>query len=255
MVDHVLTSYQSRLDAWRFEAFDGVFPRGSLGDLSPKFHPSGAAKSFYGLTVVAFIDRDSELYQKLGDFQNRIKTALKKASLESTFSFLDPISFHMTLCDIAASPTPIPIPYAERIIQTAREIFPQLGKYPDLSCKLTNMGVDISLLLLAQFETEACLKDCLTLEKRLKDGLEVDERSFLGHVSLAYFVKPLGSEIEQIKNTLRPFSREALGKFPITKISLCSFRDMNNYTPLMSIDLLDGTFNDYSRTIDFSTLQ
>ena len=254
-MDHILAHYRSRLDAWKFEAFNGEFPNENHSNLSSKFYPSGAPKPFYGLTVVAFIDRDSELYQKVCDFQNRISTALKNARLESSFSFLDPITFHMTLCDIVALPTPIPIPYAERIIQAAREIFPQLGKYPDLSCKLTNMGVDFSLLLLAQFESEVCLNDCLTLEKYIKDGLDVDERSFLGHVSLAYFVQPPGSEIEQIKNTLLPFSREALGKFPITKLSLCFFRDMNKYTPLMSIDLLDGTFNDYSRTIDFSTLQ
>jgi len=255
MIDQVLASDKSRQDVWRFEAFDGVFPSGNHSELSSKFHPSGAAKPFYGLTVVAFIDRDSELYQKLCDYQNRIKTALKIAGLDSTFSFLDPISFHMALCDIVASPLPIPIPDAEGIIQTARKIFPQLGKNPDLSCKLTNMGIDFSLMLLAQFDSAIRLNDCLTLEKCLKDGFDVDERSFLGHVSLAYFVQPPGSAIERIKNILHPFSREALGTFPITKISLCFFRDMNSYTPLMSIDLLNGTFNDYSSTIDLSTLQ
>ena len=255
MINQVLASYKGRQDAWRFEAFDGVFPSESHGDLSPKFYPSGVAKPFYGLTVVAFIDRDSELYQNLSHFQNRIRTALKIARLESNFSFLDPISFHMTMCDIVASPTPIPKPYTERIIQAAREIFPQLGKYPDLSCQLTTMGVDLSLMLLAQFETEACLKDCLTLEKRLKNGLEVDERSFLGHVSLAYFLRPPGSNLQRIKDILYLFSREALGKFPIDNISLCYFRDMNNYTTLMSYNLLDGSFNCDSSTIDIATLQ
>ena len=254
-MDHILAHYRSRLDAWKFEAFNGDFPNENHSDLNSKFYPSGTSKSFYGLTAVIFIDSESTLHQKLCNFQNRMRTALKKARLDSTFSFLDPISFHMTLCDIVASPTPIPIQYTERIIQSAREIFPQMGKYPDLSCQLTTMGVDLSLMLLAEFETEARLKDCMTLEKSLKDGLGVDERSFLGHVSLAYFLKPPGSNLQRIKDILLPFSSEALGEFSIDKISLCYFRDMNNYTTLMSYNLLDGSFNCDSSTLDLATLQ
>ncbi|MEA3287393.1 MAG: DUF1868 domain-containing protein [Candidatus Marinimicrobia bacterium] len=254
-MDRVLANYQTRLNSWRLEDFKGEFPSEFLGDLNQKFYPSGVAKSFYGLTVVAFIDPESALHQRLCDFQNRHRTALELAGLDSIFSFLNPLSFHMTLCDIVAAPNPPPLQLVERVISSAREAFPQLGLYPKLSCQLTGLGADASLLMLAQFETAADLECCLDLEKCLKAGLGVDERSFLGHVSLAYFVQAPREDLKHIKRTLDPFSRESLGLFPITKIDLCYFRDMNSYIPLMSFDLRDGSFSDYSSTLEIATLQ
>ena len=249
-MDHLLTKYNARLDTWRLDLFKGEFLVEGHADLSPKFHSSGVAKPFHGLTVVTFIDPESVLHHKLCDYQIRISTVLKQAGLESIFSFLDPRSFHMTLCDIVAGPDPIPNQQIDTIIQAARKCFPDLGKIPDLFCTLTGLGVDVSLLNMARFEEPAALQACLDIEYLLKAGLGVDERSFLGHVSLAYFVQAPGSALEQIKLVLDPFKGATLGQFPITKIELCYFRDMNSYTSLMSFDLRNGDFCDHSRLFE-----
>ncbi len=240
-MESILASYMARLEAWRLDHFKAEFLVEDHPDLSQKFHPSGAAKPFHGLTVVTFIDPESMLYQALCDYQNRIRTALKQAGLEAIFSFLDPKSFHMTLCDIVAGPDPVPTQQTARILQAAGRCFPSIGKIPDLSGTLSGLGVDASLLLLVQFE-ETALKACLDIEHLLKEGLGVDERSFLGHVSLAYFVQVPGSVLQQIKCVLDPFKGESLGQFPITKIDLCYFRDMHSYQPRMTFDLRDGSF-------------
>jgi len=250
----LLANYRARLDTWRLEAFQGARLNESRGDLSPKFHPSGAIKPFYGLTVVAFIDPESLLYQRLCVFQNRIRTALESARLESIFSFLNPLSFHMTLCDIMATSAPIPVRQVESTLQAARKTFLKLEKYPDLSCHLSGIGMDQSLLVPARFKTQAALQACVDIEQSFKDGLGVNERSFLGHISLAYFVQAPGRKLQRIKQTLTPFSKESCGLFPIRSVSLCYFRDMNSYTPLLSLDLLSGNFKDNTSFIDLGTL-
>ena len=244
-MDRVLQSYKAKLDSWTLTSFKGDFSGGNNVDFSSKFYPSGEAKPFYGLTVVAFIEPESALHIRLCDFQNRIRTALKSAGIEEIFSFLDPLSFHMTLCDIVASSFPLDAQNLLEAVEVGRTHFPKLGNFSELTCQLIGMGVDRSLLQLANFETESSLNQCLQLEKQLKQCFGVDERSFLGHISLAYFVQMPVDQLGRIKETLAPFSEEALGEFAFSRVSLCHFSDMNSYIPLLSIDLLEGSIEDY----------
>ncbi|MBL7025100.1 MAG: DUF1868 domain-containing protein [Candidatus Marinimicrobia bacterium] len=239
------TLYNARLDTWSLNHFTGDH----LGDLSQKFTPDGGAKAFYGLTVVAFIESESLLHKKICDFQNKIAAALESAGVGHVFSMLEPLSFHMTICDIVAGSAPLEPAKLLDIVEAGRRLFPKLGMDSKLSCQLTGLGVDMSLVLLAEFESDASLKQCLHLEKQLKKGFQVDERSFLGHVSLAYFVQQPGTQLNRIKQVLAPFSEEALGEFNFNKISLCHFSDMNTYTPLISFDLLDRSFEHHPNNL------
>ncbi len=239
------TLYNARLDTWSLNHFTGDH----LGDLSQKFTHDGGAKAFYGLTVVAFIESESLLHKKICDFQNKIAAALESAGVGHVFSMLEPLSFHMTICDIVAGSAPLEPAKLLDIVEAGRRLFPKLGMDSKLSCQLTGLGVDMSLVLLAEFESDASLKQCLHLEKQLKKGFQVDERSFLGHVSLAYFVQQPGTQLNRIKQVLAPFSEEALGEFNFNKISLCHFSDMNTYTPLISFDLLDRSFEHHPNNL------
>lgn len=231
-----LEVYQKRLEAWKVHQFPGQ----SKGDVSLKFDIEGVAKPFYGMTIVAFIEPASVMYHNLCDYQCRIKRALVSEGLESHFSFLDPVSLHMTLCDIVAGPSPLKSELIETTVNTARSIFPQLKISRELSCQLRELGLDMSLMQLANFDSEGSLNQCLHLERALKQAFVVDQRSFLGHVSLAYFVKKAGADWERIIRALSPFSRDSLGEFTFAKISLCHFSNMNSYTPLLTVDLLTG---------------
>jgi len=244
-VDEIIQSYKSRLAGWKLQNLTGQ----TLGDLSQKFYPDGTANAIYGLTVVAFIEPESALHKKIRDFQHRIKTALESAGVGHVFSMLKPLSLHMTLCDIVAGSAPLEPAKLLDIVETGRRLFPKLGMDSKLSCQLTGLGVDMSLVLLAEFATDASLKQCLSLENQLKQGFRVDERSFLGHVSLAYFVQLPGIQLDRIKQTLAPFTEETLGDFSFNKISLCHFSDMNTYTPLISFDLLDRSFDDHLKPL------
>ena len=246
----LLQTYKHRLSDWKLQNFSGQ----SLGDLSHKFNPDGTANAIYGLTIVAFIEPESLLYRNMCELQNRIEAALDSAGVGVVFSMLDPLSFHITLCDIVASRAPLDPVELQGAVETARELFPKLGNNSKLSCQLTGLGVDMSLVMLAEFATESSLKQCLNLEKQLKQGFKVDERAFLGHVSLAYFVQSPEAQLYRINQALAPFSEETLGEFTFNKISLCHFKDMNTYTPLISFDLLDGRVDDHAINLQTFTL-
>lgn len=240
-MNYLLQNYKSRLAGWNLQNLTDQ----TLGDPSQKFNPGGAANAFYGLTVVAFIELESFLHKKICDYQNRIRAVLETAGVGQVVSMLEPLSFHMTLCDIVAGSAPLTHAHLLDKVETGRSLFPKLGIDSKLSCQLTGLGVDMSLVLLADFQTEASLEQCLKLEKQLKLGFKVDQRSFLGHVSLAYFVQLPGIQLDIIKQALAPFSEEVLGDFTFNKISLCHFSDMNTYTPLVSMDLQTGHVIDH----------
>ncbi len=249
-MDQTLSDYNRRLAAWKLQNFTAK----SLGNLGQKFNSGGFAIPFYGLTVVALIGPGSDLHQQLRDYQNRIRGALHAAGFGPLFSFLDPLSFHMTICDIMARSTPLPKSKLHDAIKMGRHCFSNISRLSELSCQLTGLGVDVSLLQLINFNDESFLNQCLNLEQQLKQAFRVDERSFLGHISLAYFVQSPGPAIARIKETLEPYSNEVLGEFTPRKVSLCHFSDMNTYTPLLSLDLMNGQVEDYSNTLNSLTL-
>lgn len=228
--------YSTRLDAWRINHFTGD----QLGDISLKFDAAGRVKPFYGLTIVAFVDPETPLHRKLCDYQQDLRSALTSAGLDAMFCFLDPLSFHMTLCDIVAAPIPIPKQDIQDISDVARACFPRLGMDVELSCELSGLGLDMSMMVLAGFKTAAALTRCLKLEKQLKVDFGVDQRAFLGHISLAYLVKQPTSLLEHMKAALAPFREKYLEAFAFHKISLCLFSDMNHYTPLVEVDIRTG---------------
>lgn len=236
-----LQVYQNRLEAWKLDQFPGQTP----GDISQKFGPDGVAKPYYGLTIVAFIEPSSVLYQNLCDYQTRIKRALTSAGLDSHFTFLEPGSFHMTLCDIVAGPLPLSAEHIDGAVNIAAKLFPELEGYGELACQYSDLGLDMSLMQLADFDSERSLLQCLHLERALKQGFGVNERSFLGHISLAYLLGYSKEALKQILKSLSPFSKEILGEFKMNKLSLCYFSDMNTYEDLVSIDLLDGYLENF----------
>ena len=67
----------------------------------------------------------------------------------------------------------------------------------------------------------------------------MDERPFTGHITLAYTAQHPGEHSATIKEILLPYDKD-LGEFTFSKFDLTYFPHMNEFTPLLTLNLDDG---------------
>ena len=207
----------------------------------PKFYPNGDAKPFYGLTCIARIEPESDLFGKLCDLQERFREEFEQARLGSLFTFLTPESFHMTVCDIDADPDPTQIQLDDRIEQV-QKAFDQIGKPEKVTSLVRGIGLKQTITALVRFDhNPEELEKVRAMELKIKKATGKNVRDFTGHVSLAYLVQHPGDDTHKIKEILFPYEKSAFGEYVFSQVELTRFKDMNTYTPLLTIDLKSGT--------------
>ena len=215
---------------------------------NPKFESNGTIKPFYGLTCIAWIDQQSELFRKLCDVQKSFQKGFEQAGLGDIFAFLEPESFHMTICDINASSDPSHIQLDTRIEQV-QEAFEQIGTPGCVISQVQGIGLKRTITALVRFTSAQELKKVLDIEQKIKGATNTDVRSFVGHISLAYFVQYPGERIRAIKDILLPYDKKRLGEFVFSQVDLTCFTNMNNFTPLLTTNLTDGTITHYDSNL------
>ena len=215
-----------------------------------KFDPDGSIKPFYGLTCIAWIDRESGLFQRLCDLQRTFLKRLEEAGLGDVFAFLEPGSFHMTICDINASSDSSRC-FDSRIIETVQGAFSRIGTPGKVTAQIRGIGLTNTITALVGFNDELELAKVLYLEREIKAPIldmdpeikrstHIHVREFAGHVSLAYCVRDPGKDAERVRGVLLPYKDQDLGEFAFSQFDLVYFTDMNTYTPMLTIDLRDG---------------
>ena len=244
----LLRGYEARLRDRDIRASSGPTP------VRDKFEPDGNTKPFYGLTCIAWVDQGSELFQKLCDLQERLRKELEEAGLGHVFAFLEPTSFHMTVCDIVASSNPIQPRYADALIRQVRAAFAQIGNPGQVNAQIRGIGLRRTITALVRFDRELELKKVLAMEHEIKQsiGQSIDAdltglaktisfRPFAGHISLAYCVRDPGAEnVGRIKEILLQYDKD-IGEFAFSQFDLTCFTHMNAYRPILTIDLENGT--------------
>lgn len=237
-----LTEYNERLDERRIATW--VPPQDVPG---PKFDSSGNAKPFYGSTCIAWIEQESELFRKLCDLQETIREEFGRSGLAGVFSFLEPESFHMTVCDIDASPDPTQIPIDDRIEQI-QGAFEQMKKPGKVTALIKGIGLKQTIAAQVRFDSApGQLDTVLAMERKIKQATGEDVREFTGHISLAYLVQRPGDATGQIKEILLPYEDRVFGEFSFSQLDLTYFSDMNTYVPVLTVDLRDGTATYHDR--------
>lgn len=239
MITSDLDEYNERLHERDIRAYDVTI----LQDIernNPKFESNGTIKSFYGTTCITWIDQQSELFQKLCELQKRFQQEFEQAGLGDIFAFLEPESFHMTICDIEASSDPAHIQLDTRIEQV-QGAFEQVGKPGCVTSQVQGIGLKRTITALVRFTSAQELKKILDIEQTIKGATDTNVRSFVGHISLAYFVQYPGESIRAIKDVLLSYDRKCLGAFVFSQIDLTCFTNMNRFIPLLTINLTDGT--------------
>ncbi len=239
MSSTILTRYNERLEKRDIRSYDGKFGPSTL-----KFYPTGETKSFHGLTCIAWVHQASELFQNLCTIQNTMREALRKAGLDHFFSFLVPESFHMTICDLDATPEPIRIRKIDHRITQVQEAFHHIGIQENVTGHIRRIGLNSTITALVEF-TEEHLRTILDIEETIKRKTHVNVRDFVGHISLAYVVQNPGSNIHTIKNILLECeNRYVPEEFTFSQVDFTYFTDMNEYIPLLTLDLEKGSVSE-----------
>jgi hypothetical protein len=208
----------------------------------PKFCPNGDIRPFYGLTCIAWIDQESELFRKLCALQKTFREEFEQAGLGGAFTFLEPASFHMTVCDIVAGPDPIQPRRANILIQQVQRAFEQIGTAGQVTSLIKGIGLKQTITALVRFDSEPEeLGKVLAMERKIKQATGENFRDFAGHISLAYLVQHPGNDTGKIKGILLPYEERVLGEFAFSQFDLTYFTDMNTYVPILTINLKDGT--------------
>ena len=238
-MSELLTEYEKRLHKRDINADHSSLPKKKIGPENLKFKPNGEINPYFGLTCVVWIGPETKLHKKLSAYQRAIKIALDQAGLSKFFSFLDPQSFHMTICDIVASPIPIQSQKAAQVVDQIDSAFSSAAKLGAVTCQIQGIGFASTLSALARFEKEAQLRKVINLEQSIKDAAQVNVRNFTGHISLAYLVSDPGKAAHRIIAMLRAHSNVTFGSLTFSQFDLTSFTDMNTFIPLLSINFED----------------
>jgi hypothetical protein len=247
-----VSEYNKRLDRRTVSTFDAKILEGKLGPHNEKFDPNGTAKPFYGLTCIAWVDKGSELFRELCALQNTFRKEFQEAGLGNIFAFLEPESFHMTICDINASPIPHRC-FAERLIETAQGAIERITQKHQgrVLSQVRGIGLKSTISALVRFDDKHELEKVYDMEREIKQsvldmGSEIAQstcvsfRDFAGHISIAYFVRHPGDNTDTVREILLPYENTVVGEFAFSQFDLTYFVDMNTYIPILTIDLENG---------------
>ena len=235
-MSELLTKYEKRLDK-RDINVNNVKKVTHVENL--KFKLNGEINPYYGLTSIVWIKPETKLHKKLSAYQQAVKVALDQTGLRKFFAFLNPQSFHMTLCDIAASPTPIESQKAAKYVDQIAKAFSDIAKVEPITGQVQGVGFISTLSALVRFEEKELYK-ALGLEQRIKDAAQVNHRNFTGHISLAYLLSDPDEVAHRITEILRTYMSTTFGNLTFSQFDLTSFTDMNTFIPLLSINFVDN---------------
>jgi hypothetical protein len=216
--------------------------------VSLKFTQNGEIKPIYGLTCITWVKTDSPLFRQLCDVKDRLQTALEVENLAEFFAFLEPSSYHVTICDISASTTPLASSDVENVCDQIKAAFEAPVPFTGISAKVHGIGLSSTITALVHFRKETELQKVLDLESQIKLVTGTDKRNFLGHITLAYGVRSPKKQLERIREVLQPWSDHLFGELVISAFDLTCFTDMNTFIPLSTVDFATGQVISHQNT-------
>lgn len=201
-----------------------------------KFEPDGRIKPFYGLTCITWIEIGSILFQELTNLQDELRAKLGEAGLADKFAFLNPASFHMTICDLTAEPSKQALQPSHAICDQIQDTFEGMPRLETVNASVKGIGLNTTITALVRFDDPAQLDKVLHLEKQIKQATGYDVRQFTGHITLAYCVGSTTATIDELLETLKPYADIELGAFEFDQFDLTYFTDMNTFIPLLTVN-------------------
>lgn len=228
-------AYQARLATRDIRTWEPPLPK------KDKVQGGGDWLPFYGLTCIAWVDPTSKLFRELCRVQTALKTQLEAAGLDDLYVFLEPESFHMTICDLVAGNDPVPETVKTELIEQVYGAFERIGRPGLIRCQPTGLGLKRTITAMVHFSDPAELKTVLDMERTIKATTGVNMRAFTGHISLAYLIPRPVKSVQAVKDVMLAYEHHVFGEFVFDHFDLAEFTDMNTYLPILAKNLVDGT--------------
>ena len=268
-----LAAYNTRLaerSIWQYElGYDA-----SLLKNSSKFFTTGEIMPFYGLTAIAWTRQQRELDNRLRRLQQELKAKIiavlkdekvidTDKDINKVFFFLDPDSFHMTVCDIdprakkytdARPAEPVTREQFEERLDQVGKAFKAIGTPGKISAQVKGVGLKRTITALVRFPDVEELTKVRGMEAVIKDKTQTSEREFTGHISLAYFINYPGDKaFKRIVEILKEYENIDLGEFSFSSFDFTYFPNMNHFVPILTKNLTTGEIIPRNRNYDTST--
>jgi hypothetical protein len=209
-----------------------------------KFSPDGRALTFPGNTILCHIDRRSSAHQALVAFQEKAKNT----SWASSFSFLPPSSFHMTVFEGVCMNAAYRVDWPEGVPPEASrdevsEIM--LGRLQGLRLPERHLIRPVGIRhkagigVVVEGVDEAQDSSLRAMRVLLRDALGIYPANFAGyrfHITLAYMLHWLTDDVaRQVSADLERFLnafRQEIKQIELGPPEFCTFETMHAFTPL-----------------------
>jgi hypothetical protein len=151
----------------------------------------------------------------------------------------------MTVCDLVAGSLPVSDKRRDELVDRVYRAFEQIERPGPVRCQVKDLGLKRTIAAMVRFPDARELRTVLDMERQIKKTAQVDERDFVGHISLAYLVprprEAVKKEACGIKSVMRAYKHYAFGEFVFERFDLAAFADMNTYLPILTKSLVHGT--------------
>jgi hypothetical protein len=207
---------------------------------SQKYSETGEAKPIEGLSLITYIDHESELFQGLSREVQHLLTMYQDAGLEKYFAFLPEHTWHITIADITLTKD---ANLQHRLLEKVNASFSHAIQEQIPSAKMyfrsdVVVSAGISVVCLAEPGSEEDLKYVHTIRQLVTQELQPlgismqDPQKFIVHMTVSYFVKKFDSEsYSRFKNIMQESDAvtHSLGELSINQIELRRFTSMENW--------------------------
>ena len=220
-----------------------------------KFSSKGQAQIFMGTTVIAPVQKNSTAFAHLIDLQSRLKQAVEKAGLSRFVAWLDPETFHMSVCDIDGGLAELTNGHIIKRKDEVNRAFLNLqsNHISPIQGEIRHLGLFTALTPLVWFDDPKELEKVFEIEAEVKANTSEpkEQREFTGHISLGY---PVGQMTEQdlqaLVGVFQQFDNEDIGNVLFDEVALENFKDMQDYTKILSLKLDSGEIIDHEQQVN-----
>ncbi|HRY28484.1 MAG TPA: single-stranded-DNA-specific exonuclease RecJ [Elusimicrobiota bacterium] len=220
-----------------------------------KFHETGKAKDFPGLSAVLTFKKGSPTHDRVRTLMGQLKGDLERAGVSHYFAFLDAADYepHMTLYDTALRPDR---PLTDELTRKVKDAFTGLAQenlvpaeWSAAGCAISAGEGGASIVLRTHPKQKQDLDTALRVRDRLHAALRSPDRGvgtdvpFIGHTTLAYIVKDIPpADYRKVQDILRRYVFQSAGNFLFDRVEFRKFNTMLDWDdPLAELTLQPGS--------------
>ena len=203
-----------------------------------KYTENGKPKRLPGLSLVYWAYENSSIQKEMSCFISELQIELTNAGLENYFAFLPMNTCHMTIADIILYPYKI---MERNVLEITQNSFKdrqgEALTVPTFYPEGVGVCAGTSLVVWCTPQSQNDLEFILNIRRNLSQLKHLGEEvlpgnmdRFIGHMSLAYIVRPiLRDDYKKFKLVIHQFENRRFSSFKVTNAELRKFNSMEDW--------------------------